>query len=984
MYLKEIEIVGFKSFADKLNLKLDNNITCIVGPNGSGKSNVVDAVRWVLGEQSVKSLRGDGSMSDVIFSGSKSRGPSNVASVALIFDNSDHYLSIPYTEVSIKRRIYRTGENEYFLNGEKCRLKDLTDLFLDSGIGKESFNIISQGEVMRILSNSSLDRRVIFEEAARVLKYKKRKEEAIRKLDRTNQNLDRVSDIIQELERQVDPLKEQSRKAKEYLECRSNLEKHEVALLAYEISRLNEENIQMQNKMQKIEEESLTLSSDTSSVDAKVDVKRTELLKLEEEYKNKNQLLLDLTKDVERLNGEKKVLQERSKYDAQDVKVHEQFVTLNEKYHTLETSIFNCEQELEIIHLRQDTLEQEVQEKEEDLLSCNRKREDFLREYNTKSRDYLELKNRIQILEQSLENGGNMPSSVKAVLNNPRLRGVHSTLANLLDVDEKFAKALEVALASSKNAIVVESDQDAKDAIRYLKENHLGRATFFPIETMKPRFVDAETMQLLKSEMGYIDTFQHLVQYRPIYDSVVASQLGNVLVSLDIDSATRISKKIHNRYRIVTLDGDIIQVGGSMTGGSFTSFKSVLLDRQELESLKRKRVDLKAALLQIDQSLKELEEERKEKEALLYQKKQEFIEQQEMSRNKMASLQALKEQLEEVAKERSSLGAVISSSLEEEEEKLQQEYTQKVNERNALAHSLERLSFQKNRLSQEVDEMDAKNKERNLHLRKLEQESKSLELERNQNDMKLDRFLEILNEEYSMTFERAQKEYVLELEVEEAREKVSHYKRLLKQIGMVNLDAIDEFERVNERYTFLTKQKDDLEHAKESLFEIISEMDEVMEREFRSTFELIREEFQEVFRQLFGGGTATLRLSDPEHILTTGIDIIASPPGKKLTSINLLSGGEKTLTAISLLFAILNVRTVPFCLFDEVEAALDEANVDRFGTYLDHYKDKTQFLLITHKKKTMEYAKTLYGITMQESGVSKLVSVKFDQLESKV
>lgn len=981
MYLKEIEVSGFKSFADKLNIKLDNNITCIVGPNGSGKSNVVDAVRWVLGEQSVKSLRGDGGMSDVIFSGSKSRGASNVASVSLIFDNSDHYLPIKFDEVCIKRRIYRTGENEYFLNGEKCRLKDITDLFVDSGIGKTSFNIISQGEVMRILSTSPYDRRIIFEEAASVVKYKKRKDEALRKLDRTTQNMERVEDIITELENQVGPLKEQSKKAREYLDAKEKLQQVEVGLLAYEITELNIDATKGQKRYEEIEKELLSKSSTTSTSGAEIDTKKLELLKLESIYKQENERLLTLTGEVEKLNGEKKMLQERSKYSSTDARVHDNILLLKEKKSTLETELFDMEKQLENDKFIESTKTEELRKIEENLTFSSKRREDNLREYNTKSREYLEIKNKISIIESDIENGGGLPASVKSVLNNPRLLGLHDTLANLVNTDEKFVKALEIALASSKNSIVVENENSAKNAINYLKEQRLGRATFFPINVIKPRFVDLETLNILKIEEGFIDTFENLVKYDNKYDSIIRNQLGNIIVAIDIDSANRIARKINNRYRIVTLDGDIINVGGSITGGSIQTNKSAISKKQELELLKKKKIELKIAILEINNSLEEFDKTRKNLEEEFLLKTRELAEAKEVFRTHVQNITSVKTNLEEVTKELNSLENVVDGVLSKEEEKLINSFKEKLNEKNEVVRTLEKLELQKEKLSLIIEELEGKQKLEVSGIRKLEQESKDLEIFLNKVNMKLDHHLEVLNEEYSMTYERAKKEYQLELELDEAREKVSVYKTILKKIGMVNLDSIEEYEKVNERYEFLTKQKEDLIHAKESLYEIINEMDEVMKEEFVKTFEEVRIEFQDVFKKLFGGGMADLKLTDPDNVLETGVEIIASPPGKKLTTITLLSGGEKTLTAISLLFAILNVRTVPFCLFDEVEAALDEANVDNFGKYLDSYKDKTQFLLITHKKRTMEYAKNLYGITMQESGVSKLVSVQLENIE---
>lgn len=982
MYLKEIQASGFKSFADKITIHLDDNITCIVGPNGSGKSNVVDAVRWVLGEQSVKSLRGDGSMSDVIFSGSKSRNPLNVASVCLVFDNSDHYLNVPYTEVSVKRRVYRSGENEYFLNGEKCRLKDITDLFMDSGIGKESFNIISQGEVDRILSNSAYDRRIIFEEAAGVLKYKKRKEEAIRKLDRTHQNLDRVNDIIGELENQIEPLREQSKKAKEYLETKENLEKVEVALLAYEIENLNYEYQKAKERQASLQQEILSLSTSSSGNDAFIDSRKAELLRLEREVSSFQNQLLDLTKKEERLNGDKKILQERSQYQANDGRLHENIAHLTERGLQLDNEIELLEKDIGYLNQTVEELQTKDRVVTEELERNKSGQEKLEVEYNTKKRDKIELENKISVLENFIENGGGLSTSVRSVLNNPRLRGVHNCIGQLVECDEKFQKALDVALGASKQFIVVDDEQVAKEAIFYLKENKLGRCTFFPLNVIRPKTVDYETLQLLRGEMGYIDVFSSLVKCEPIYRNIIANQLGNVLVVLDIDSANRISRRIQNRYKIVTLDGEIIHVGGSITGGNLTTGnRSIISDKYDLIRYKRSLEDSKRVLSELETSISEIISSRKtidtKKEAI----QGDLFREKEALKNKMLLLDAKRQEKTETTQELTSLNHVVDSSLSKEEIRLMEEFYETQKEKEILVQTLNQKNKDVDRVKTEIEEWEAKKKLTNSSLTKKQTEASELEVQINRMDVKLDYDLNTLSETYELTFEKAKDKYPLTLEVEEAKNKVSIYKNTLKRIGMVNLEAIDEFERVNERYQFLTSQKDELLSARDTLLEIIEEMDQVMKEEFKATFQLIEKEFEVVFRQLFNGGKASLKLTDPDNLLETGVEIVASPPGKKLTTISLLSGGEKTLTAISLLFAILNVRTVPFCLFDEVEAALDEANVDRFGKYLDHYKEKTQFLLITHKKKTMEYANTLYGITMQESGVSKLVSVKLDEHE---
>ncbi len=979
MYLKEIQASGFKSFADKISIHLDDNITCIVGPNGSGKSNVVDAVRWVLGEQSVKSLRGDGTMTDVIFSGSKSRNSLNVASVSLVFDNSDNYLKIPYTEVSIKRRVYRTGENEYFLNGEKCRLKDIVDLFIDSGIGKESFNIISQGEVQKILSNSPYDRRVIFEEAAGVLKYKKRKSEAIRKLERTHNNLDRVQDIIGEIEIQLEPLETQSKKAKEYLENKTALESIEVALLAYEIENLNYEYQNAKKKIDDINNEIVTISANHSGSDAAIDQEKANLLRIERELNNANQKLLELTKEEEKIHGEKNILQERSKYKANDSKVHETISSLKESKLKLENDIYLLENELKFDNQGLD----EANDKVRNLQVSIRQNQDAIdrqtRELGFLNKKQMETDNKISVLQNFIEQGGGLNSSVKAVLNNPRLNGVHDCIGQLVDCDIKFSKALDIALGGSKQFIVVDNEIVAKNAIDYLKENRLGRATFFPLNVIKPKGIDLDTEKVLKQEMGYIDTLASLVSYDEKYRNIIYNQLGNVLVVLDIDSANRISKRINNRYRIVTLEGEIIHVGGSITGGNINNSRSMITDKYELERLIRNKNDQIIVIRELEVTIQDLEKSLNEKNTGLYGEQAKLVTMQEMIRNKKLTLDSYQENLAKINSEYNSLEHVVDSSLSKEEERLMNAYYEAQKKKQETLALVQRYKADKDKKNTDIEELEAKNKLNHTSLNKRQNELKDLEISVSKMDVKLDYYLNTLCEEYELTYEKAREDYHLEIEVEEAREKVSIYKNNIKRIGMVNIDSIDEYEKVNERYNFLTGQRDDLLNAKDTLLEIIEEMDTVMKEEFLNTFKLVQKEFSLVFKQLFNGGKAELKLTDPDDLLETGVEIIASPPGKKLTTITLLSGGEKTLTAISLLFAILNVRTVPFCLFDEVEAALDEANVDNFGKYLDHYKKKTQFLLITHKKKTMEYANTLYGITMQESGVSKLVSVKLEQ-----
>lgn len=980
MYLKEISATGFKSFADKLTISLDGKTTCIVGPNGSGKSNIVDAVRWVLGEQSVKSLRGDSNMSDVIFSGSKNRNALNVATVSLTFDNSDNYINIPYNEITVKRRVYRTGENEYFINNEKCRLKDITDLFLDSGIGKSSFNIISQGEVQKIVSESSYDRRVIFESAAEVLKYKKRKEDALKKLDKTHTNLERVNDIIAELEIQVEPLREQSIKAEEYLKIKNELKNIEVALLSSEITTINEEYQLTKEKIEKLNNEIMNLGVQSNKSDTELLDLKNNLSKIELTIKELNNRLLSLTKEEEKINGEKNILKERQKYDASNSKVHENISSLKEEKLKKENIIHLDKIDLDTLQNELESIKSEINNLT--LLGNTSKKEyqDSFNEYNEKTKLLADIDHKIGIIEDYINNGGTINNSIKAILNNPRLRGIHQTLGALLEIDEKYLKALDVSLGGSKQFIVVENEDSAKSAINYLKDNKLGRATFFPISVIKPRGVDLDTLNVVRNMQGFISVLMDVVKYDSKYYNVVSNQAGNVLLVDNIDNANKISKVINQRYKIVTLDGDIVHIGGTMTGGSLNTSKSIFEEKHELETLRVKRREIAEVIATLEENIKSSTSKLEDNSEKIRQKEIVLIQTQEKYNTKKSSLDITNEEYNNIINELRSLENLVDSSLSKEEDRIMKLYYETSREKEEVVREIARSTKEKDKISSTIDNIEATNKLNNTSLYTKEKELKILEINISKMDVLLDNYLRILSEDYEMTYEKAKSNYILEMDTKEARSLVNSYKNRIKQIGMVNVQAIEDYKRVSERYNFLNSQKDDLLNAKDTLLEIINEMDTVMKEEFLTTFNKIDIEFQEVFKQLFKGGSASLKLTNPDDLLETGVDIIASPPGKKLTSINLLSGGEKTLTAICLIFAILNVKPIPFCLFDEVEAALDEANVDNFGKYLNNYKDKTQFLIITHKKRTMEYANTLYGITMQESGVSKLVSVKLDNI----
>lgn len=974
MYLKEIKISGFKSFADKTNITLDDKITCIVGPNGSGKSNIIDAVKWVLGEQSVKSLRGTNNMSDVIFAGSKSRSPLNLASVSLVFDNSDSYLKVPYTEISVTRKVFRSGENEYYLNNEKCRLKDIYDLFLDSGMGKYAFNIISQGEVSKIISDSPLERRTIFEEAAGVLKYKRRKEEALKKLDKTNENLTRVKDIIKELEEQIEPLKIQSEKANKYLKIKENLEQIEIALIANDLEKLNvlyhEQTKQIEDLTNEIIEKTTSITND----DIELENKKQELEKINENLTSLQQNLLLLTKEEEKLNGEKNIIKERSKYDAEDVKVHENITNLKEQKLSLNNKLLSIKTDLTILDNKIKDNIKESSNKNNEYVSLNNTKEEIKNKISSLENSISQTEYKIKYLNDYIENSS-FPMSVKRLLNNPKLKGIHNTISKLIDVEEKYALSLEVALGGAKDYVVVDNPNIAKACINYLKENNLGRVTFFPLDVIKPRFIDNETLNELKTKEGFINVLSNLVSYDEMYKNIVFNQLGNVLVINNIDNANIISKVINNKYKIVTLDGEIINVGGSITGGTIKK-KSIISEKYELENLLTKKELGEKEILSLKEKQEIILKDIKEKETTLYEIGKEKVLLTEEYNAKHENYNNLKDTLDRVTLELNNLEDLEDNSIKSEEEKILEKYYEVLKEKELVNKKLLLLTDDKEKVSSLIEEYQAKYRLNNSNIRNLEEKKKTLEIDSSKMSVKMDNLLTILSETYQMTFEKAKANYVLEEDIDVARKNVNIYKKELKEIGIVNLGAIEEYERVSKRYDFLTKQNNDLEEAITTLLKIINELDNVMEKEFIKTFKEIEIEFNDVFKELFGGGYAKLKLTDESNILETGVNIEVSPPGKKITSISLLSGGEKTLTAISLLFAVLNIKKIPFCLFDEVEAALDEANVDRVGAYFSKYIGKTQLIIITHKKKTMEYANTLYGITMQESGVSKLVSVK--------
>lgn len=980
MYLKKIVAQGFKSFADKTTIELNNGIIGIVGPNGSGKSNVVDAVRWVLGEQSVKSLRGDGNMTDVIFSGSKSRNSSNVASVTLIFDNSDSYLSLPYTEVSIKRRVYKDGTNEYYLNNEKCRLKDVVNILLDSGIAKESFNIISQGKIEEIIASKPNERRVVFEEAAGVLKYKRRKEESLRKLEKTHSNMQRVNDIISELEIQVEPLKEQKEKAIEYGMLKDELSNIEIALVANDITNINYKYQDKKEIVEKLNNELIELSNKNRGNDVTIEQNRVEITKLENKIKEKQNELLNVTAEVEKINGRKQIILERKKYQVDDIKLHNNILELKENLLKIDTEINSVNNEIKLFNEELGQCNSKLMEEENILKQIKEQKNNIQILLTNKLKENNYNQNKIETLKQNIENNGTLPYSVRNILSNPKLKGIHNVIGNLIDTNDKYKKAISVSLGLASSTIVADNENSIKEAINYLKNNNIGRATFFPLNIIKSRTIDSETKLLIDGEK-VISTADKLIKYDLKYKNIIENQFGNVIVCNNLDSANELSKKINHKYKIVTLDGELLHVGGAITGGNDSRQNNIISIKYEYEQAIKNEEKLENEIKDFEVEINNIDEKIKISEEKIYLINKEKINIESKISDKKNKNSDLLLRKDSVNLEIKGTNNLLNNSLDKEEEEILNSYYNTLNKKSDIENELNILNNKKEDLNDQVQQYEHLLKRENSIYNQKSNELKEAEIEVNRMDVKLDNLLNLLNETYNMTYEKATSLYKLELDSESARSKVGTLKKKLKDLGEVNLAAPSEYEKVSTRYEFLISQREDLVKAENTLLEIIKEMDSVMKNEFINTFNVINKNFTETFKELFKGGTAELKLTDESDLLETGIEIVASPPGKKLTSISLLSGGEKTFTAISLLFAILKSRPVPFCILDEVEAALDEVNVDSFGQYINGLKNKTQFILITHKKKTMEYVDLLYGITMQESGVSKLVSVKLEEIK---
>ena len=977
MYLKSIRLDGFKSFANKTIFELKKGITAIVGPNGSGKSNIVDAIRWVLGEQSVKSLRGSSSMSDVIFNGSDTKSPLNKASVTLTFDNSDKFLNNDYSEIEVKRCVYRNGDSEYFINNSKVRLKDVQELFIDSGSSSDAFNIISQGTISDVVNYKPLERRVIFEGAAGVLKYKKRKEESLKKLDKTKENLISINLVTSELKETITPLKEQAEVAEKYLSYKNMLKEQDIAIVTKDITKYNTK----YNELKKKEEELKQKLEEMQVINSNplVDKIKLKIYKLDDEINNKNKKILDLTEEISLLSSEKRITEERTKYEYSDDKIKSNLINLKNEKLNLIKNIELINNEIDNINNNIKITEEVLNKNNIELKNINQKRNIKNDELTNLMKEKLQLENKIEILETSIMNNERLPKSIQNILNNKRLTGIHNTLGNTIQIPDEYLVCTDVVLASSSNFLIVDNEIAAKNAISYLKDNNLGRATFLPLNIIKSRHVENSVLERIKQVNGYIGVLSDLITYDSMYKNIIENQLGNVIVVSNIDSMNLIAKIVEYKYRVVSLDGSIIYAGGSINGGT-NNKNNVLNLKLDLENYKNKLDNIVNSYKELNNDIILLNKDYEIVNNNYDIKNKELINLNTLKTSKLNNLEELESKLQIIKNDIEGINNIKENSLDKKLDELMKKLNTLTIEKEKLEYNINELKLNKDSLNGELETLEKEIKDANSEYKVISKEFNTTSVEIGKLNVKLDNLLLYLNEEYNMTYEYAKDNYNIELEDDLIRDSVERLKRDIKNLGEVNIGSIKEFERLNNRYEFLLKQKEDLELSMQNLYEIINDMDNIMTIKFKETFEKVKQEFSNIFKVMFQGGKGSLELTNPDDYLNTGIEMIIEPPGKKIYNTQSLSGGEKSLTAICLLFAILNVSSVPFIVLDEVEAALDESNVDLFGEFLNKKKNDNQYILITHKKRMMEYADVLYGITMQNAGISKVVGVKLEDI----
>ncbi len=963
MFLKRIELQGFKSFADKTVIQFDQDITGIVGPNGCGKSNVNDAIRWVLGEQSVKSLRSGTNMSDIIFSGSEYRKPVNMARVTLVFDNSTRVFDSDFDEIEITRQILRANnEASYFINKTPCRLKDINDLVMDTGLGKDSLSIITQGNISSFADAKPEDRRSLFEEAAGVAKYKKRKKVSLSKLEQTKENLDRLQDILDELERQIGPLEKQAKKAEKYISLREKLSKIEISVLVEDIDQYNEKINQINKELFDIQAMHTSENAELLKQETRLESIRKEMYALDKQI---NELQGKYTKAMEenyQLERRKIEQDEKRKYM---LKVADKKARQKEIQAMLEETRFEYQDR----HQRLMQTQQDLNNRRNIVNDLKTKISKARYESDQANNILTQLQNRRQVLENMMKQPFAHQQGVRSVMQAKNsLSGVYGVVSELLIAHTDKALAVNAALGGSIYQIITKNEADARNAISFLKRNRSGRATFLPLSVCHPRKMNEQVITIASTSPGFLGFASECVDCKEIFDPVKERLLGNVIVVDTLQNANETAKRLRYAYKIVTLDGDIVHTGGSMTGGVTKNQSTPVTMRQELDTINSKiegqKIKANSCLNETDILTQKL------------QKENDTIVTLQIELAKLENIYATKKaKYDSILAEYQELGV----DIEENAELAQDDLVVQMSKMHAVLDSLS-LEIQSLRQSRFDKGNDAEQLENQIRLVRREMNSKQSQIHNYEMEIvkvktQLENALNRLSTDYEMTYEYAltKKE---DVEIESAKEEVIQLRQAISRLGNINLDAPNEYKEVKERFDFMTSQKEDLEKASQQILAAIDEMDQTMISQFTEMFNKINAELDGVFKAMFGGGRASLSMVDPDDVLNTGIDIDVQPPGKMVKNIQTFSGGEKALIAISVLFAILKARTMPLCIFDEVEAALDQANVERFARYLSHYRGQSQFIAVTHRPGTMEQCDTLYGVTMQKDGVSKVLKVQ--------
>ncbi|HEY4537125.1 MAG TPA: AAA family ATPase [Erysipelothrix sp.] len=967
MFLKKIEMKGFKSFADREVIHFNHGVTGVVGPNGCGKSNISDAIRWVLGEQSVKSMRGD-SMTDVIFNGSENRRKVNLAEVTLVFNNENKVLNSDFEEVEITRRLYRdTRESQYLINKTQCRLRDIHDLVMDTGLGRDSLSIISQGTISHFAEAKPEERRLVFEEAAGVSKYKKRKLESINKLERTKDNIDRMQDIVDEIESQMKRLKTAAKKAEKYLAYQSELESVEVTVLVKDILFFNQVIQEKSDALAEFEAEIAGLETRQGVLDHSLEVKRKEIFALDQEINILQDRVLNTVQEIANLEALKVEVEEKRKYTIETGDKKAKAQALQEQ--TKEAKI-----EFEDRLARYQELKSDFDLITETIRAQNQKLTDYKQQlYQVEAQEMRENK-ALSMIKHRLERPFEQNQGVQAVMENKKaLYGIHDVVAKLITTKDNYEEAVQTALAGAMMNIVSDDEMAAANAINFLKRNRSGRATFIPLTTVFARSVHSDAYLVSQHHQGFLGLADEFVETHSQYETLIKSLLGNVLVCEDIETASALAKKLKHQYKIVTLEGDVIHRGGVMSGGFKAKTNHSILTLEKELAVTEERLQLlekeKAEITQLfEQQQKRLDNSNQE----LMQVRLSLAQLEPLLDVKREKYRSLQEELKMLDIEESS------EDVKSVEDELVSQLNRLYMKRDETTSLISLKREERMKKAQAVQKDERLVREERAQLSEQDKKAQSLRIDITKAKTQRDASLERLSSEYQMTYDYAF-ENVYDDRLDVDRSLVQKLRSDIQKLGNVNLEAPSEYKESKERYEFITKQLDDLIESRRKLLSVIEEMDEIMIVRFKEMFDRVNDELDAVFVALFGGGKARLVLVDPDDLLNTGVDIDVQPPGKSVQNIRLFSGGEKALIAISVLFAIIKARHVPLCVFDEVEAALDQANVERFANYVNNFSQDTQFIIITHRPGTMERCDVLYGVTMPNKGVSTMLKVQLEQ-----